>query len=268
MRNVRGLTIVIKGAGEMATGIACRLYMANLTRILMLEKAEPVAIRRPVAFSESVFTREAEVEGVRAKLVTDCGESEALWDAGSLGVMVDPGWKSITALEPDVVVDAILAKKNLGTTRQEAPLTIGVGPGFTAPGDVHVVVESNRGHNLGRLIHEGAAEPHTGIPGSTMGYTFERVLRAPHAGKVRHEREIGDAVKKGDTILYVDGAPVAALIDGVLRGLIREIHVAGNEKVADIDPRGQKEYCYTITDKARAIGGGVLEAVLERFNRG
>jgi xanthine dehydrogenase accessory factor len=181
--------------------------------------------------------------------------------------MVDPEWKSIAALKPDVVIDAILAKRNLGTTRQEAPLTVGVGPGFTAPRDVHVVVESNRGHNLGRLIHEGAAEPHTGIPGSTMGYTFERVLRSPRAGRVRHEREIGDAVKEGDTVLYVDDIPVAAKIDGMLRGLIREIYVEGNEKVADIDPRGQKEYCYTITDKARAIGGGVLEAMLERFNR-
>ena len=267
MRNVRDLTIVIKGAGEMATGIACRLYMANLTRILMLEKAEPVTIRRTVAFSECVFAGVAEVEGVKAKLITDCAESEGLWDAGNLAVMVDPEWKSIAALGPDVVVDAILAKVNLGTTRQEAPLTVGVGPGFTAPGDVHVVVESNRGHNLGRLIREGAAEPPTGIPGSTMGYTFERVLRAPHAGRVRHAHEIGDAVKKDDVILYVNDAPVAAKIDGILRGIIREMYVEANEKLADIDPRGVKEYCATITDKARAIGGGVLEAVLERFNR-
>ena len=160
-----------------------------------------------------------------------------------------------------------MAKRNLGTKKIEAPFVIGVGPGFAAPADVHAVVESNRGHNLGRVIYDGAAEPHTGIPGPTMGYTSERVLRSPHDGLVKHVKTLGDSVKKGEIVLYVDETPVHANIDGLLRGLIREIRVKNNEKIGDIDPRGVKEYCFTITEKARAIGGGVLEAIMHEFNK-
>ncbi len=265
---MKNLKVVIKGAGEMATGIACRLYMANITRILMLEIEHPVAIRRTVAFSESIYEREIEVEGTKAILVEDLRELDRLWGGQHIGVKVDPGWKAIQDLKPDVVIDAIMAKKNLGTKKEEAGLVVGVGPGFVAPHDVHMVVESNRGHNLGKVIYEGSAEPHTGIPGATMGFTVERVLRAPHAGIVRHVRQIGDIIMKGDIALYVDKTPVISKIDGLLRGLIREIHVEENEKVADVDPRGIKEYCHSITDKARAIGGGVLEAVTQYYIRG
>jgi xanthine dehydrogenase accessory factor len=160
-----------------------------------------------------------------------------------------------------------MAKRNWGTKKTEAPFVIGVGPGFAAPADVHAVVESNRGHNLGRVIYDGAAEPHTGIPGPTMGYTSERVLRSPHDGLVKHVKTLGDSVKKGEIVLYVDETPVHANIDGLLRGLIREIRVKNNEKIGDIDPRGVKEYCFTITEKARAIGGGVLEAIMHEFNK-
>ena len=161
----------------------------------------------------------------------------------------------------------VMAKRNLGTRKDEAPLVIGVGPGFTTGDDVHIVVESNRGHDLGRTIYEGAAEPYTGIPGQTMAYTKERVLRAPVAGRVKHMRALGDSVKTGDIILTIDNIPLLAPIDGILRGLIREISVAKDEKVGDIDPRGKVEYCHTISDKARAIGGGVLEAIMHVYNK-
>lgn len=259
---MRDLKIVIKGAGEMATGIACRLFMANLKSLVMLEIPRPISVRRGVAFSEAVYEREKEVEGIKAECIGNFAQVVDVWSRRNIAVIVDPEWGIVNELKPDVVIDAIMAKRNTGTKREEAPLTIGVGPGFIAPQDVHVVVESNRGHNLGKVIYSGSAEPHTGIPGATMGYTRERVLRAPHGGPVRHNKDIGDAIKQGDLILYVDKSPLFAPIDGILRGLIREIEVTAKEKIGDIDPSGIKEHCYTITDKARAIGGGVLEAIM------
>jgi len=266
--SLRDLVVVIKGAGEMASGIAHRLYMANIRQILMTDIAEPICVRRTVAFSESIYEGKMTVEGVEAERLEASDEAFDTWKRGRIGVIVDPSWNVVKTLKPDVVVDAIMAKKNLGTRKDEAPLVIGVGPGFNAPTDVHIVVESNRGHYLGRAIYEGSAEPHTGIPGPTMGYTVERVLRSPKAGLVRHEKKIGDMVAVGDTVLYVDDVPVKASIGGMLRGLIREINVSNNEKVGDVDPRGVPDYCMTITEKARAIGGGVLEAVLHVYNGG
>ena len=264
---MKELKIVIKGAGEMASGIAHRLYMANIKNILLTEIPEPITVRRTVAFSEAIYEKHMKVEGVDAERVTGAAELYDLWKQLKIAVMVDPQWKIIGDLKPHVVIDAIMAKRNIDTTKKgEAPLVIGVGPGFVAPDDVHVVVESNRGHNLGKVIYTGSAEPHTGIPGSTMGYTTERVLRAPHDGKVRHAKQIGDSAENGDIILYVDKTPVYAGINGLLRGLIRETHVVAHEKIGDIDPRGVKEYCYTITEKARAIGGGVLEAIMNRYS--
>jgi xanthine dehydrogenase accessory factor len=266
MPELRNLKVLIKGAGEMATGIAHRLYMANITRIVMTEIPQPLTVRRTVAFSEAVHQGSVEVEGVRAQLVTDLRGIRASWRGRSVAVIVDPEWKVLGWLKPDIVVDAILAKRNLGTKKDEADLVIGVGPGFSAPAGVHAVVESNRGHDLGRVIYDGFAEPHTGIPGPVMGVTKERVLRSPHGGPVRHAGKIGDMVKKGDIILYVGETALCAPINGVLRGLISEMEVAGNEKVGDIDPRGKVAHCFTITEKARAIGGGVLEAVMHKMN--
>jgi xanthine dehydrogenase accessory factor len=257
---------LIKGAGEMATGIAHRLHRSNITRLLMTEIREPLTVRRTVAFSEAVAVGVAEVEGVEARLITDLSDLPAVWEAKKVAVIVDPGWQSVQALKPQVVVDAILAKRNLGTTRDEAPLVIGVGPGFEAPDGVHVVVESNRGHDLGRVIYRGAAEEHTGIPGPSMGFTTERVLRSPHGGMVKHVKQIGDTVAKGDVVLYVNTTPVVASIDGIVRGLMREMRAEKGEKVGDIDPRGVQAHCFTITDKARAIGGGVLEAILHHYS--
>jgi xanthine dehydrogenase accessory factor len=263
---VKDVSIVIKGAGEMASGIAHRLFMADLTRICMVEIENPLCVRRTVSFCEAVFTREVEVEGVSGTLVCNRADLAGAWDRKQIGVIIDPAWRIIADLRPDIVIDAIMAKRNLGTVKDEAPLVIGVGPGFSAPDMVHVVVESNRGHNLGRAIYKGTAEPHTGMPGLTAGFSRERVLRSPHGGLVRHVKSIGDDVIKGDTVLYVDGTPVQAAIDGIVRGLIREIHVRGDEKVGDIEPRGDLPYCRTISDKARSIGGGVLEAVTRHLN--
>jgi xanthine dehydrogenase accessory factor len=263
---MRDLKIVIKGAGEMATGIACRLFMANLKSLVLTEIPKPISVRRAVAFSETVYEIEKEVEGVKAEYVRNFAEVFSVWKRSNIAVIVDPAWGVINELRPDVVIDAIMAKRNIGTKKNEAPLVIGIGPGFAAPRDVHAVVESNRGHNLGKVIYSGSAEPHTGIPGPTMGYTRERVLRAPNDGMVKHVKDIGDEIKKGDLILYVGETPVYASIDGILRGLIREIDVTAKEKIGDIDPRGVKENCYTIADKARAIGGGVLEAVMHFTN--
>ena len=261
------ITIVIKGAGEMASGIAHRLFKSGLTNICMTEIERPAAVRRSVAFCEAVYLASVEIEGVRASLVRDLPHLKDAWRQRRLGVLVDPEWRIVADLRPDIVIDAIMAKRNLGTNREEAPLVVAVGPGFLAPRDVHAVVESNRGHNLGRVILSGAAEPHTGVPGSVAGYTTERVLRSPRQGAVRHLKSIGDAVKKGDVVLYVDDAPVPASIDGIVRGLIREIPVSKGRKLGDIDPRGNVALCYTISDKARAIAGGVLEAVVGWISR-
>ena len=264
MKNVK---VLIKGAGEMATGIAHRLFMANIRHIVMIEVAKPVTVRRTVAFSEAVYLGRMEVEGVRAQCILSPAGIGSIWKAGEIAVIVDPEWNFTKEIDPGVVIDATMLKRYTGTTKDEAPLVIGVGPGFIAPENVHAVVESNRGHDLGKVILNGSAEPRTGIPGATMGFTTERVIRAPHAGLIKHVRSIGDMVKKDDLVLYVNETPVYAPIDGMLRGLIREIDVPVNKKIGDVDPRGIPEYCDTITEKARAIGGGVLEAIMHFLNR-
>jgi xanthine dehydrogenase accessory factor len=261
------LKIVIKGAGEMASGVARRLYMAGMRNILMTEIPEPLSVRRMVSFCEAIFEGNMEVEGVSAEHIQHVEDVRSVWEKQNIAVLVDPQWKSIGVVKPHVVIDATMVKRNLGTKKDEAPLVIGVGPGFKTGYDVHIVVESNRGHDLGRTIYEGAAEPYTGIPGQMMAYTKERVLRAPATGRVKHLRVLGDSVQSGDPVLTVDNVTLLAPIDGILRGLIREISVVKNEKVGDIDPRGKVEYCNTISDKARAISGGVLEAIMYVYNQ-
>ena len=260
--DMKELKITIKGAGEMASGVAHRLYLAGFRKILMTETAKPLSVRRTVSFSEAVYEGEMGVEGVRGVLIDSIDELPVFWKENMIAVIIDPVGNSVGKLKPDILIDAMMLKKQTSLTGKEAPFIIGIGPGFTAPVNVHAVIESNRGHNLGRAIWDGSAEPFTGIPGSTAGFTVERVLRSPKAGVVRHVKHISEIVKKGDTILYVDEIPVYASIDGVLRGLIREISVERNEKVGDIDPRGQVALCYAISDKARAIGSGVLEAIM------
>jgi xanthine dehydrogenase accessory factor len=261
------LIVAIKGAGEMASAVAWRIYMAHIRKILMLEIASPLAVRRNVSFCEAVHEGRQSVEGVEALRVDDPGNPQAAWEQLKIAVMVDPKWTILDQLRPHVVVDAILAKKNLGTHMKEAPLVIGLGPGFTAGEDVHLVIETNRGHNLARIITSGAAEPNTGIPGPVGRYTEERVLRAPNDGEFIARRSIGHAVRKGDVIGSVAANTVIASIDGVLQGLIRSGSVVRRGlKIGDIDPRGVVDYCSTISDKARAIAGSVLEAILRVFN--
>lgn len=250
----------------MASAAAWRLYMANIRRIVMTETAMPLAVRREVAFSEAVYDGSQTVEGVEAVKAAGAGQVRRIWGQSQIAVMVDPQAATLRELRPDVLVDAILAKQNLGTRLSDAPLVIGLGPGFTAGEDVHVVVETQRGHHLGRILTTGSAEPNTGIPGAVEGVTADRVLRAPCEGEFRSSRRIGDRVEKGAVIGRVADREVVGRIDGVLRGLIRPgTRVTAGLKIGDIDPRGNVSHCYTISDKARAIAGSVLEAVLRAY---
>jgi xanthine dehydrogenase accessory factor len=262
------LIVLIRGAGEMASGVTHRLHQSHF-KICMIEIPHPLAVRREVTFSEAIYEGEKEVEGVRAKLISKPEEIEWVWKQGHIPILADPdGKKTRNFLKLDILVDAIMAKKNLGTQVNDAPLVIGLGPGFTAGNDVHIVIETNRGHNLGRMILNGTVEPDTGIPGEIGGYTIERLLRTMKKGIFHPQKSIGDRVNKGSVVAVVDDFPVIAKISGVVRGLLREgVEVKKGMKVGDIDPRGKKESCFTISDKARAIGGGVLEAILYRFNQ-
>ena len=298
----KNLLIICRGAGDLATGIIHRLHRAG-HRVIALETDYPAAIRRQVSFCEAVYDGSAVVEGVTARLVPaladaetdtetysgindtpaahivsekwDSSAIEAVLEAGEVPLLIDQKGESIALLKPDVVVDAIIAKKNLGTTIDMAPLVIGVGPGFTAGQDVHLVIESMRGHNLARIITDGMAQPNTGVPGNIAGFTSERVIHAPAAGYIHDVRKIGDIVQKGDEIarIYPDKesydnalseyVPVNATITGIIRGLIREgYYFRKGFKIADIDPRESEiTNCFTISDKARSIAGSVLEAV-------
>ena len=298
----KNLLIICRGAGDLATGIIHRLHRAG-HRVIALETDYPAAIRRQVSFCEAVYDGSAAVEGVTARLVPaladaesdtetysgindtpaahivsekwDSSAIEAVLEAGEVPLLIDQKGESIALLKPDVVVDAIIAKKNLGTTIDMAPLVIGVGPGFTAGQDVHLVIESMRGHNLARIITDGMAQPNTGVPGNIAGFTSERVIHAPAAGYIYDVRKIGDIVQKGDEIarIYPDKGsydnklseyvPVNATITGIIRGLIHEgYYFKEGFKIADIDPReGELSNCFTISDKARSIAGSVLEAV-------
>ena len=262
------IAIAIKGAGEMASAIAWRLHQCRIRSIFMMEIEAPLAVRRYVSFCNAVYTGMQVVEEVRAQLAAEPDEVAAIWRRGAIAVGVDPHWEWINFLQPDVVVDATLAKVNLGTSLRDAPLVIGVGPGFDAPSDVHMVVETHRGHHLGRIITSGSAAANTGIPGEIGGFTHQRVLRSPVKGQFNTDHRIGDKVRKGETVGEVDQKIVTAGIEGVLRGLIRTGSVVKKGmKIGDIDPRGDKTFCVTISDKARAISGSVLECILRVYNR-
>jgi len=261
------LKILIRGAGEMASGVAHRLFRCHFS-VMMTELPVPLSIRRAVCFSEAVFKGHTEVEGVAAVLVRRAAEVPSAWESGQIPILVDPQLKIRRQISFDVVVDAMLAKKNIGTFRGFAPFVVGLGPGFVAGKDVDCVIETNRGHHLGRVIFEGAAQPDTGIPGNTMGYTVERVLRAPAEGLFHPVKEIGDRVEAGEIVGSVENVPMRSQIAGVLRGILPEgIEVSKGMKSGDVDPRGQRINCFTISDKARAVAGSVLEAILSTFNR-
>ena len=267
-KGIGEVIVLIRGAGEMASGVAHRLHQSHF-KVCMLEIAQPIAVRREVSFCEAIYDAEIEVEGVRSRFVAKPEEVPLVWKDGKIPILIDPdAEKTRRFIKPDVFVDAIMAKKNLGTHIKKAPLVIGLGPGFSAGKDVHIVIETNRGHDLGRLILKGGAEPDTGIQGNIGGYTVERLLRTMKKGVFHPQKRIGDRINKGSVVAVVDDFPVMAKISGIVRGLIREgVEVKKGMKVGDIDPRGRKEICFTISDKARAIGGGVLEAILYWFNK-
>ena len=246
----------------MASGIAHRLHRCHM-KVCITEVPMPTTVRRMVAFAEAVYRGTHVVEGVEAVRVASPEEASGVWERGAIPLFVDPDARVREVIKPAVLVDAIMAKKNTGTDKSQAPLVIGVGPGFTAGLNVHAVVETNRGHNLGRVLWEGKAEDDTGVPAPVGGYSDERVLRVPEGGFFKALHEIGDPVEPGEVIAQVDGYPIRAQIQGVLRGLLKDgIRVEQGMKAGDIDPRGEREYCYLISDKARAISGGVLEAIL------
>ena len=260
------MMILIKGAGDLATGIAYRLKKSGFD-IDMTEIDKPTTVRRTVAFSQAVFDNEIVIEGIKGVKVNNINEIYKEINQGNIPIIIDEKAEIIKELRPDVVVDAIIAKKNLGTNIKDAPIVIGVGPGFEAKVDCHLVVETKRGHYLGKVIEEGSAIPNTGVPGNIGGYTKERIIRASSNGKIKPVVSIGDFVKKGDVVAYVDGVEVLAQIDGIVRGMLQEgIEVFKGMKSGDIDPRCEKDHCFTISDKARSIGGGVLEAIMYMKN--
>lgn len=267
-RSITETLVLVKGGGDLATGVAHRLHRAGFP-VVITEIENPTMVRRTVSFAECLYADEWRVEGVisaRAdgKIPAEKAQNaRAILEAGSIPVMVDPQAEVIVHLRPAVVVDAILAKRNLGTRIDDAEVVVGLGPGFTAGVDCHAVVETSRGHDLGRVILEGAAKPNTGVPGPIGGYTTERLLRSPKAGLFTSIAKIGDAVRAGEAVARVDDAGVTSAIDGVLRGLLRDgIEVSAGFKVGDVDPRAEPAHCHTISDKSRAIGGGALEAIM------
>jgi xanthine dehydrogenase accessory factor len=252
----------------MASAVAWRLYMANMRRICMLDLERPLCVRRRVSFCVALEAGETAVESVPARAAHTMEEINAAWKRDAIAVMLTTDWERLRGAAPDVLVDAILAKRNTGTRIDDAPLVMALGPGFNAGVDCHLVIETNRGHDLGRVIVEGFAAPNTGVPGDIAGHSADRVLRSPAAGLFVSTREIGHTVRKGELVGRVGDAPVTAAIDGVLRGLIgSHTEVGAGTKVGDVDPRGAIGHCDTISDKARAIAGAVLEGILRHYNR-
>ncbi len=258
--------IAVKGAGDLATGVMHRLTRAGF-RVMASELAQPTVLRRTVAFAEAVTQGRITVEGITARRVSTHDEVVQAFERGEIPVVVDPNGAFIKNMQPTVLVEATLSKRNSGISIHDAPIVIALGPGYEAGKDAHAVIETNRGHNLGRVYLQGCAEPNTGVPGMVGGYAAERLLRAPRAGLLYGLRQIGDYVQAGETVALVKegetSSPIVATIPGILRGLVRdELPVHTGMKVGDIDPRAAREHCFTISDKSRAIGGGVLEAVM------
>ncbi|MEG1606566.1 MAG: selenium-dependent molybdenum cofactor biosynthesis protein YqeB [Clostridia bacterium] len=255
------MLVVIKGAGDLATGVAVRLRHAGVS-VVMTDLARPTAVRRTVSFCEAIPNGEATVEDVRALRAENAQAARTIAARGLVAVLIDPDATCVAALAPDVLVDAILAKRNTGTRMTDAPLVLALGPGFVAGRDCHAVIETMRGHDLGRVYWVGSAIPNTGVPGEVGGASAERLLRAPCDGVFCALRAIGDTVAPGDVLASVAGVPIRARIPGTLRGLLADgLVVHTGMKAGDIDPRAVPAHCYTVSDKARSLGGAVLEAI-------
>lgn len=256
------MKVLIKGAGDLATGIAYRLVKSGY-KVLMTDILVPTTVRRTVAFSRAVYEGETVVEGVKGVLAHTIEEVHKIINDGNVPIIVDENASIKDSYHPDVIVDAIIAKRNTGTTIEDAPFVIGVGPGFYADKDCHVVIETKRGHYLGKVIEHGSAIPNTGIPGDIGGFTTERIIRATADGEFEPFSKIGDTVELGQVVALSGGEPVCASMPGIVRGMLQPgVKVTKGMKCGDIDARCEIDHCYTISDKARSIGGGVLEAIV------
>jgi xanthine dehydrogenase accessory factor len=266
MQKIMNQTVVaVRGGGDIGTGVAHRLFRCGF-KVIVFEASQPTVIRRKVSFAQAVYSGRIEVEGTTAVLIPAPEKAKDIWQDKCIPVLVDPDLSSLKTLQPQILVEATLSKKNTCMSLNLAPLTVALGPGFTAGKDVDIVIETIRGHNLGRIIEKGTAAANTGIPEPVLGYTEKRVLRAPCDGVVKNGLSIGDTVSKGDTVCLIGNKPVTSEVSGVLRGCIMNgLRVKKGAKVGDVDPREIAEYCFTISDKARAIGGSVLEAILNRI---
>ncbi len=261
------MRVWIKGAGDLATGVAQALHLAGMD-ILMTEAEQPLAIRRTVSLAQAVYQGQFSVENLEAVLAADLNEAWAIIAQNKIPILIDFKMKSLADYRPHVMIDATLAKRNGGFKLGMAPLMIGLGPGFCAGTDVNVVIETMRGHDLGRLIYQGMAKANTGVPGDIGGIGLERLLKATADGEFRQNSHIGAAVKKGDIVAYCGDQPIYAQIDGMLRGLLMQgLTVHQGMKVGDIDPRHNPEYCYSISDKARSLGGAALIAIMQWRNQ-
>ena len=257
-------TVIVRGGGDLATGIVYRLWRVGFS-VLVLETERPLVVRRTVSVASAVFEGSIIIEGMEAVNIASAEDFDPL--SGKIQVLVDPEGRSIGKIRPRILVDAVMAKKNLGTTKDMAPLVIAIGPGFSAPEDVHAVIETKRGHTLGRVITKGGALPNTGVPGVIKGFSTERLLRSPVDGWLTPVHNIGDEVSLGETVAFVEGIPVKAGVDGVLRGLIHHsVHLTKGLKIGDVDPRGDPSHCLSITDKALAVAGGVLEVIMSSMD--
>ncbi len=265
--------VVIRGAGDLATGIAHALFRGGFL-VVMLEVAQPTMVRRTVSFGQAVYQQQIEVDGVLAQLAKDGTEARELLEKGVIPILVDPKGASIPLLTPAFLIDAIMAKENKGTSITDAPVVIGVGPGFTAGVDVHLVVETQRGPNLGALYTQGTAAADTGIPGEVLGYTTQRVIRSPATGRFYGEARIGEQLVSGQRVGVIkdnekdEPIPVTVQISGVLRGLISDgILVNKGLKIGDVDPRCDQSLCQQISDKSKFIGAQILKYCLTKKNK-
>ncbi len=256
------LRVTVRGGGDLGSGVVYRLHRAGFT-LQILELERPMLVRPAVSFGTAIFDGSITVDGVTARHFSSPAEYDKYpLKREYIPVYIDPDGAYLPG--SDVVIDARMAKVNLGTRITDAPLVVALGPGFTAHGDCHAVIETNRGHNLGRAYYNGSAEPDTGTPGVVNGRGAERVVRAPEDGYITRQIEVGETVREGQSLAWInDTTPLLAPFDGILRGLIHPgVFVRKGQKVGDVDPRAKREHCFTISDKALAIGGGVLEAVL------
>ncbi len=258
----QNIRVALRGGGDLGSGVAYRLHRCGFP-VLITELAQPLLVRRRAAYGTAAIVGLISIDGVTARRVEDLQEALELQARGEIPLLIDPEGSSLDSYAPAVVVDARMLKGGSGQQPGSPSLVIGLGPGFVAPDNCDAVIETNRGHFLGRVIWEGAAEPDTALPGCVLGRTGDRVLRAPNDGAVKALVPIGTVLKAGQPVAEIGGQTVLAPFDGVLRGLIHSgLSVSAGAKIGDLDPRAKPAYCFTISDKALAIGGGVLEAIL------